>query len=373
MPGLIPAPVGPTPAVMGAAPPPAAEPESQGWFKTFMSDPSRLQMALLGLNLATSKTAPQQGQAVGLLNRALWDRAAWERDKGTREEQAALRKAQLEKMKQENEASAAYKALLGTEPGARIPGDPNSEAVPGSGYLSGNMSASEFATRMAGIPGYETAGVGLLVDQMDTASDNAAKVGPFKDYKDFHQAQRELAKDYAKNADPHRNAMRQYGVITDILGERGGFEKMTGADDVTLIKSYVKMVTPKESVMSDDVVNVIQASGLPGSIASYVAAFKGEGQLGPEQRAQIYQTMTNLYGSASTELRDIRAGVLPTITASAFDPAQIYRPLRMSTPYPIPSTLLGGRAAPTVAPLPTGYDPLLFNPDDPATWPPPPQ
>jgi osmotically-inducible protein OsmY len=250
-----------------------------------------------------------------------------------------------------------------------FPGEAPIEGLQQKGYLQGDMgqeATRQFAAQIAGLEGMGGAGVGLLgrinsdqaaLDQagIDAQADIDARRGPFDNMKDYWQAQRELTKDYAKEAGPYRRVVKSYGAVTDIVKERGGFDKLTGADDVALIKFFVKSVTPKESVMSDDVRQIVNASGLPGTIDSYLQAFAGKGQLGKEQRRQIYATMTGLFNSSKIELDDIRTQYDPQVAAGEFDPEQVYRPLKMPEPF--------GYEAPNPAPL------LLQPPnEDNAPW-----
>jgi hypothetical protein len=116
------------------------------------------------------------------------------------------------------------------------------------------------------------------------------------------------------------------------------------------------MILPGEAVMSDDISTIVKQSGLPGTIESYLQAFKGKGTLGADQRAEIYRTMTDLAKRAQTENEEIRSMFSGDIALGGFDPSSIFRPKMAVEPFAIPAGL-GGVTG-------TSYKPAPVNPAD---------
>lgn len=134
----------------------------------------------------------------------------------------------------------------------------------------------------------------------------AGKVGAFKDMNEYLKAIQTTRKAAQTSLAPSNESLRKYAQVTDLVRKKGGFENMTGADDTVNMKAFASMILPGEAVMSDDINIIAQQDGLPGWFKSYAAQLKGNGQLDPTQRADMYRTMTTLAERAYKENEGFR-------------------------------------------------------------------
>ena len=361
-----------------------------GLFDRLTGDPQSLNLFLNGMGLLGSKYKSGADRYMNRISTGLLDqsksRAQAKRDAEAKrvndaqiENRARLTAIQQQKMDQTMQDRAKFNLLLnGGEyqmpEDQTFPGEAPIGGLQQKGYLQGDMgpeATRQFAAQIAGLEGLGGAGVSLLgrigsdeaaleQTKIDAEAEKNARVGPFKDHKDWNAAQFQLAQSYNKEAGSYRTIVNSYGAMTDIIKERGGFDKMTGADDTALIKFFVKATTPKESVMSDDVRNIIESAGIPAMVASYKEQLKGGGQLGDDQRREIYTTMTNLFNASKGELTQIDKQYMPWIELNEFYPDMVIRPLDMPEPF--------GYEAPNPAPLllqppNAGNAPVPINPE----------
>jgi len=215
----------------------------------------------------------------------------------------------------------------------------------GAGYLGSIQDPTQLAQAklyggLMSVPGYEQIGAqglsGIQAQQGLMARQAATKqpmVGQFKDMNEYLKARRELRKEWTPQLAPSRESIRKYNQATDIVTKRKGFAKMTGADDTVMIKAFASMILPGEAVMEGDIATIVNQSGLPGTLQSYLQAFKGEGQLGLVQRQEIYDAMTGLAQRAYGENIDIRAQMQPDIEIGGIEQKGLFRSPLKYKPY----------------------------------------
>ena len=160
-----------------------------------------------------------------------------------------------------------------------------------------------------------------------------------------------------KQLAPTRGQLQQFAAVTDTVNQSGGFEQMTGADDLQMITAFSKMMRPNEAVMSDDVQNVLRTLGYGDMINSLLGAAKGK-QLTPTQREQVYATMQTMGQQAMQQNAQMRQMIGARLGGTPVQPGQVMPPLIQFNPYaPQPAAgqggLMGsGRSAP---PPPPGF------------------
>lgn len=132
-------------------------------------------------------------------------------------------------------------------------------------------------------------------------------IGGFKDMDTYLKALQSTRKGASTALAPSNESLRKYAQVTDMVSTKKGFDNLSGADDTVLMKGFASMILPGEAVMSDDINIIAQQDGIPGWFKAYAAQIKGSGQLAPNQRAQIYQTMTTLAERASMENQQLRS------------------------------------------------------------------
>lgn len=212
----------------------------------------------------------------------------------------------------------------------------------GTGLLGGEINPMEFYAKTASIPGYEQFGMsgllGLQKAQIDAQS--KTQFGGFKDLNEFLKAKDNIRNRANTQLAPHRESLRKYNQATNIINQRGGFDKLGGADDTLLIKAFASMMLPGEAVMEGDIGAIINQDGIPGWLKSFVQKVQGEGQLAPPERAKIYRTMTDLAEQANKEYGDVRGLFDVDIQQGGFNPKAIFTPRIPYNPYAIPQNLL---------------------------------
>ena len=93
---------------------------------------------------------------------------------------------------------------------------------------------------------------------------------------------------------PIRDALGMYNTTQQSIINAGGFTEMSGADDEALIKSYAKMVLPKEAVMTDDAGRIVMSDNFDSFIRGMKEKFNIKGNLSWEERKSIFDSMTRL-------------------------------------------------------------------------------
>ena len=241
-----------------------------------------------------------------------------------------------------------------------FPGEAQATLAPGlmtkgTGYIGTidpqrspeKLAQAELFGGLMSVPGSEQIGAqgmqgmfgreGLMARQQAAAdiaeSAKEPTYGQFKNYDQYLKARQSLRKEWNPQLAPSRESIRKYNQATDIVTKRKGYAKMTGADDTVLIKGFASMILPGEAVMEGDIATIVNQAGLPGTLQSYLQAFKGEGQLGTLQRQEIYNAMTGLAERANKENLDIRAQMQPDIIAGQFDQRGLFRSPLEYSPY----------------------------------------
>jgi len=100
--------------------------------------------------------------------------------------------------------------------------------------------------------------------------------------------------DYRVEVNPMKQVVDRYNSSTKMIDQAGGYDKLTGAQDVKLVRDYLKSILPNEAVMSDDQRAVAAARGLGGTIDQWSGILSGKSQLGEEGAMQIHQVMRGM-------------------------------------------------------------------------------
>lgn len=245
--------------------------------------------------------------------------------------------------------------------------------IGGSGLLGGEgmmdpVNRARFATGLMGLPGMQSHGVSLLGQtfgqEMQNQQfmqrqnlDNARwmqeqllkqqqRVGPFKDEAQYQTTLNPIMSAYEKAVSPYRTVLERLNKTGEMIAERGGVQNMTGADDMTMIRDFIKMTVPNEAVMSDDQrAAQLAANGYPGLASSFLNMLKGEGSLDTEGRATLFQTMQTIGRSALPQYQQVRDMFLNRAQRASLDPRDFMRPeMGMpTTPIQPPTSVPGGQ------------------------------
>jgi hypothetical protein len=120
----------------------------------------------------------------------------------------------------------------------------------------------------------------------------AVEISPFKDPKDRVAAEASLRDDFVK-------ASKDFGVIRD-FHDRMQTAPTTGAGDIALVFSYMKMLDPGSTVREGEYATARNASGIPDRITGlYNRAVDGE-QLPARSRKELKEAAGKIWESATT-------------------------------------------------------------------------
>jgi hypothetical protein len=158
--------------------------------------------------------------------------------------------------------------------------------------------------------------------------------GPFEDTAEYLTAQRGARGDYTKESAPFRNTLNTFNKLSDMVTNAGGFESMTGADDMNLIRGFIKMNNPGEAIMTDDQAQAqIAAGGYPGFLDSFIQQLEGSGSLSPPQRQELYQSLVGTAGSAYGDQTGVRGFYGGIAERNELDPRGIMQDRIERRPY----------------------------------------
>lgn len=155
----------------------------------------------------------------------------------------------------------------------QIPGLLASE---GSGLLQDPASVEnqlKFGVGLTGLNQYQTRGLNVIEDAIATAnrrraaglkadgktSTDGRTLSKFD--KDYRDTTFKLNTAYRKTIEAPASGIRKFNAINKIIRDRGGLSKMTGADDIAMLKIGMRLFVD-ENVMADDVVIAKQSQGL---------------------------------------------------------------------------------------------------------------
>lgn len=286
----------------------------QGLMAKLKANPSGLNLILNGLGLLGSKYKSGADRYMNRISTGLLDqsksRAQAKRDaeaKRVNDAQIANR-AQLTAIRQAEEdrkmqARQQFGLLLGQKGDEYQMSDDEmfgrEDSIPGlqqtgSGFLGGDMSAGEFAASIAGIPGYESAGVGMM---SRIGSDNAAltqsmlDAGVKADATMFDNEDK-LRKAYDKASGPFYDQAAAYSRVVESAKEP------SGAGDLALIFNYMKVLDPGSTVREGEFATAQNSGGIPGKIRSLYNSVVDGKRLGHTQRADFVDRAGRLYTGA---------------------------------------------------------------------------
>ena len=219
--------------------------------------------------------------------------------------------------------------------------------IGGSGLLGGEgmmdpTNRAKFAVGLMGLPGMQNEGAGMLGQQMSTQDQTAAamqrwmieqqmkqqrRVGPYESEQQYQSTVNPISTAYEKAIAPQREVLSRLNQTAQTIQERGGFDKLTGADDMVMLRNFIKMTVPNEAVMSDDQrAATLAANGYPGQAAAFLQLLKGKGSLDAQGRATLFQTMQSLGQSALPQYQDIRQQYEGRAQRGSIDPRDFMRP-----------------------------------------------
>jgi len=145
----------------------------------------------------------------------------------------------------------------------------------GSGLLQDPASVEnqlKFGVGLTGLNQYQTRGLNVIEDAIATANSRRAaqvksgKLSPdgrtlSKFDKDYRDTTFKLNAAFRKTIEAPAAGIRKFNAINKIIRDRGGLSKMTGADDIAMLKIGMRLFVD-ENVMADDVVIAKQSQGL---------------------------------------------------------------------------------------------------------------
>jgi hypothetical protein len=230
---------------------------------------------------------------------------------------------------------------------------------------------ARYATGLMALPGMQGAGASMLSNQMGSMDSQSGalrrmmiekqmadqlRVGPYAGEKEYQSTVNPIAAAYEKAIAPKREVLTRLNNTADIIRQRGGFDKMTGADDMVMMRNFIKMTVPNEAVMSDDQrAAQMAANGYPGMASAFLNMVKGEGSLDTEGRATLYQTMQSLGQSAMPDYQSIRQQYGGRAQRGSIDPRDFMQPaMGMPGGFAQPSAPMEGEVERTQTMAPPG-------------------
>lgn len=164
--------------------------------------------------------------------------------------------------------------------------------------------------------------------------------------KEYLQGESSFRKEARAALTPYREPLEKANSLFGRLDEIGGdLNQMTGSDDANAIMVGMKILNPGEAVNVDDRDSMREGlGGAPGMLAMYEAWLSGDGQLGPEQRGQLFESLGPLIRNAEANYIQQRAP-FESAVKGRFTPSKV-----MSDRYEI------NRGSPEVSGL-FGYEP----------------
>lgn len=286
----------------------------QGLMAKLKANPSSLNLILNGLGLLGSKYKSGADRYMNRISTGLLDQSK-SRSQAKRDAEAkrvndaqienrarltAIRQAEEDRAMQAREQ---FGLLLGQKGGEyqmssdeMFPGEAPIQGLQqtGSGFLGGQMGAGEFAASIAGIPGYEGAGVGMM---SRIGSDNAALTQSMIDAGvkadgDMFDNEDKLRKAYDKASSAFYDQAAAYSRVVSSAKDP------SGAGDLALIFNYMKVLDPGSTVREGEFATAQNSGGIEGKIRSLYNSVVDGKRLGHTQRADFVDRAGRLYSGA---------------------------------------------------------------------------
>jgi len=164
--------------------------------------------------------------------------------------------------------------------------------------------------------------------------------GPFENIKDQLGAFKSIRGEFDKTNASNKKRRDTFGTVTDLVRLRGGWDKLQGADDTLLAKSFANMVLPNESVMGDDMELINQQGGFAGLSKNMVAKLVNGDTLDPTERAIMYETMKSIHNSAVKGYEENKVRAYPDVKRSGMGYGEIFQDHAIPYDAPIPANLV---------------------------------
>lgn len=134
--------------------------------------------------------------------------------------------------------------------------------------------------------------------------------------KETFDQEKKIRDEYVKNTGDYTALKENYNKITATQD--------TGAGDISLIFSYMKMLDPTSVVREGEFATAANSGGIPDRVMNmYNKAMNGE-RLTPEQRSDFRSQAQGLMTAAQKREEEVRKGLMPTVEAYKLDPARVF-------------------------------------------------
>lgn len=114
----------------------------------------------------------------------------------------------------------------------------------------------------------------------------------------------QLRDDFRTEAKPFAEATQFYQRAK--AATQGGVDKMTGADDIAIVFSFMKLLDPTSVVRETEYATASNAAGVPEHVRGLWNRLIGGGSLGPEARKQLIDQMERQYSVTQQNLEGLR-------------------------------------------------------------------
>lgn len=298
---------------------------ANGIIPRLLSDPARLNMALMGLGLLTAKKQSEAQPYIRGMSSGLLDMAQHKRGAAKRQREEEAHELAMQAAKAKLGAPGQVRDLIG-QPASAFEADlfPGEAPIPGlrneaKGLLGGKLSPQDFATSLLGIPGYETAGASLLGKQVDAKQGYKGPDGTvWKDYDQYLKARTSAR----KQIEPYANQVRELrsNFETLVSSAQAPETEGRGAADTAMIFSFAKMLDPRSVVRGEEGETIQRSDGVFGQLQGFLQDIQGKGKLTASAReglvkqayrelvgkgVPIHQQMSFIHGSASPLFGDL--------------------------------------------------------------------
>ena len=192
--------------------------------------------------------------------------------------------------------------------------------------LADPRTRAQYAQGLTQIPTMRTAGVNMLNQMFDQQAQLAAAAQkPLWSQKDILEQTTKQFTAAQKQVSDTRNRLQYFDDATRAVSDAGSFHDMTGAQDLTFVNSFSKMLRPNEAVMSEDVQNVLRTLGYGDMINSLLGAVEGK-TLTETQRLQLYSAMKTLGQKAQQQNQAQRNMIGQRLQGTPINPANVLQP-----------------------------------------------
>lgn len=141
----------------------------------------------------------------------------------------------------------------------------------------------------------------------------------FDSFKDLVKYEQDLREEFTKQP-----AVKDYGTVRDSFSKiKGAAGDGTGASDMSMIFSYMKMLDPSSTVREGEYANAQNTAGVPAQISNLYNKMLTGAFLTPAQRTEFTKQAQNLYGTHERQYNSLRGQYEVLARRANIDPSRV--------------------------------------------------